>query len=434
MTTDNELAIVEIRCIPDNSNAVSGVLNTKQVRFDIETKSNGETSKRTPLNLALILDRSGSMESDNKLTFAKKAVASILKLLHDDDIVHLVAYDSDVSVIFENARASSRQYLYSVIDEIQTAGSTNMSGGIQIGAGLLDKYKYDGFSRRMFVLSDGQANVGMKTRVELTNLVAGYNNKGIITDSFGIGADFDGEIMKGIADAGGSRFFFLESAQVIEPLVTKALVSVFGVCGSQARLLVRGKNGAVVTKIWGHEDIVAGASLGDLHANNLRSVLCQFTTSGTANADGTEIETLTYELRYTRPNDPNGEPIVIKNALSLKYVEDESLVTEIDPRVKTMYATQAAADMDTKIAQLVKDGKRKEAIDLVTEQIKLLKDVEKFDDERGIISLLIRMAENMQNKITDENVQDDIVCQGYTHQNYLKRRRSVEYLACYDDD
>jgi Ca-activated chloride channel family protein len=434
MATNNQpTATVEIRCTPDNRNAISGVLNTKKVRFDIETKSNDEKIKRTSLNLVLVLDRSGSMESDNKLTFAKRAVISVLNLLHDDDIVHLVAYDTDVSIIFENARAVTRQYLYTLVEGIHTAGSTNMSGGLEVAAGLLDKYSHDGFSRRMFLFSDGQANVGKKTRAELTSLVAEYNNKGIITDSFGIGADFDGEIMKGIADAGGSRFFFLESAQVIEPFVTKALVSVFGVVGSQARLLIRGKNGAIVTKIWGHEDLIAGANLGDLHANNLRSVLCEFITSGTANNNVTEVETLAYELRYIRPSDPNGEPTVIKNVLSLKFVEDETLVADVDPRVKTMYVTQTVADMDTRIAQLVKDRRRDEAIELVNEQIQLLKDVEIYDDERGIIALLLRLAENMHNKLKDENVHDDIIYQGYGHKAYMERQCSYENLNFYDD-
>jgi Ca-activated chloride channel family protein len=429
MTTGNELATIEVRCIPDNPNAISGILNTKKVRFDIETKNTGETIKRIPLNLVLILDRSGSMASDNKLTFAKKAVVSVLNLLHDDDIIHFVVYDSDVSIIFENARASSRQYLYPLIDEIQTAGATNMSGGLNVGADLLDKYVYDGFSSRMFLFSDGQANVGMSTRAELTNLVRGYNNKGIITDAFGIGADFDSEIMKGIADAGGSRFYFLERAQVIEPLVSKAVVSVFGVCGSHARLTVRGKNGAIVTKIWGHEDIVAGASLGDLHSPNLRSVLCEFTTSGTVNADGTEMETLTYTLQYNRPNDLNGEPTVIKNTLSLKFVEDESLVREIDPRVKTMFASQMAADVDKKIAQLVRDGKRNEAIDVATEQIALLEDAERFDDERGSISLLLQLARKMHKKLKDESINSTLVCRGYEHQAYLKEECDEEDMG-----
>ena len=427
-----EPSLVEVRCIPDNTYAVSGVLNTKKVRFDIVTKNNGEENKRTPLNLVLVLDRSGSMESDNKLTFAKKAVVAVLNLLHDDDIVHLVAYDTDVSVIFENARASTRQYLYSVVESIDTAGSTNMSGALEVGAGLLDKHIHEGFARRMFLFSDGQANVGKKTRPELTALVGEYNKRGIITDSFGIGADFDSEIMKGIADAGGSRFFFLETAQVIESLVTKALISVFGVLGSQTRLVVRGMNGAVVTKIWGHDNIAAGANLGDLHSNNLRSILCEFTVSGTNN--GQEVESLTYELRYLPPNDLAGEPIVIKNVLSLKFVDDESLTAEIDPRVRTMHATQASADMDLEISQLVNRGKRTEATEIVNRQIQLLKEVEKYDDERGIIALLLRMAENMLNKLKDQTVHDQIIYQGCSHKAYMQRQYSCEEMNMYDDD
>ncbi|CAF3413373.1 unnamed protein product, partial [Rotaria sp. Silwood2] len=207
---------------------------------------------------------------------------------------------------------------------------------------------------------------------------------------------------------------------------------VFGACGSAARLIVRGKNGAVVTKIWGHENIVAGASLGELYFGNRRSVLCEFTTSGTAVAGENEIETLVYELRYTQPNDPTGEPTVIKNTLSLKFVDDESLVMEIDPRVKIMCATQTAADMDKKIAELVKDGKRKEAMDLVTEKIALLKDVEQFDDERGIISLILRLAENMHNKLKDETVDKKLVSRGYEHQAYLLEEDDDQGFGLFD--
>lgn len=424
MATNDDLATIEIRCIPDNPHAIAGVLNTKKVRFDIETKSKGETSKRVPLNLVLVLDRSGSMESNNKFTYAKKAVISALNLLHDDDIVHLVAYDTDVSVIFENARASTRQHLYPIVEQLETAGSTNMSGAIVVGAELLDKYVHDGFSRRMFLFSDGQANVGLIKGADLTNLVAGYYNKGIITDSFGIGADFNSEIMKGIADAGGSRFYFLSSAEMIELLVPKALVCVFGVCASRVRFIVRGKNGAVLTKIWGHENITAGASLGDLHVDNTRSVLCEFTTSGTEN---TVVETLAYELRYNRPSDIDGEPIVVKNMLQIKFVEDESLITDIDPRVKTMYVTQTVAEMDRKIAQLVNENRRKEALDIVDEQITLLKDIERFDDERKMISLLLQLAEHMQKKLKDETIDRKLIVKGYQHHAHLKEE-------CDDED
>ena len=134
MAAKTQQATVDIRCVPDSAFAVAGVLNTKKVRFDIHTTNLDDAVKRVPLNLALILDRSGSMESDQKLTFAKRAIQSVLKLLHDDDIVHLIAYDTDISIVFENAPAATRQALASRVDAIETAGSTNISGAIEAAA------------------------------------------------------------------------------------------------------------------------------------------------------------------------------------------------------------------------------------------------------------------------------------------------------------
>ena len=422
------LVNVEIDCIPDNVYAISGIANHKMARFDIRTGSSSDTQSRSPLNLALILDRSGSMEGDQKLTFAKQAIISALKLLHDDDIIHLVAYDDSVQVIFENARAASREVLFPLVERIETGGSTNISGAIETGAELLKKYSCEGMANRMFLLSDGQANVGLQTAPELTKLVSQFRQLGILTDSFGIGADFDGVIMKGIADAGGSRFYFLESIRVIESFVSKALMSVFKVCGSQTRLVIRGQNGSVVTKIWGHENLVDGAQLGDLHVNNVRSVLCEFTTSAT-HADPTiEVPSLTYELSFHQPNDLQAAPTVIRKVLHLKFVDDDSLMSQVDPQVKVMHVTQEAARMDAEIADLVKNNQVEQALELVEKQLELLKSVEQFDGERKSIGLLIQIAEKMRGKLKVDNVDRDLVCQGYHHQSYLKRQASCEYM------
>ena len=116
----------------------------------------------------------------------------------------------------------------------------------------------------------------------------------------------------------------------------------------------------------------------------------------------------------------------------MKFTDDASLIENIDPRVKTMYAIQRSADLDLEISKLVRSGKRKDAIELVNEEIQLLKSVEELDDERGVIALLLRMAENMHNKIKDENVNDEIIHQGYSHRGYMQRQYSCEQMAMYD--
>jgi Ca-activated chloride channel family protein len=432
MSTD-QLASVEIRCIPDNRHAIIGVQNSKRARFEIDTKKNeqnGEVSRRIPLNLVLVVDRSGSMASHNKLEFVKQAVISVLDLLHDDDVVHLVAYDDNVWNVFENARGSARQVLYSAVNGIKTGGQTNLSGGMETGANLLEKYLHPGFSKRMFVLSDGLANVGLQTKEEIMKAATKYNEKGIIIDSFGVGEGFDEKIMKGISESGCGQFFFLESADLIVPLMTKALQSVFDICGTQAQLIIRGRNNAIVTKIWGHENIALGANIGDLHFDNLRVILCDFTVSGTI-SEGTEVDVLDYQLKYNRPDNFDGESLIVTGTLSVTFVNDESLIQEIDPRVKTLHAVQVAAEMDDRIAQLMTNNQRGNAIKVIGEQIALLKEVEHLDDEKGMISMLIRMAENMQKRLEDNDVSQTTAAKYYGHHGHMKKCHDYKYTNHY---
>ncbi|CAF4626290.1 unnamed protein product [Rotaria sp. Silwood2] len=435
MSTET-MASVNIRCIPDNHYAVIGVTNTKRARIEIETKKiedNVDTKRRNPINMVLILDRSGSMSSNNKLEFAKEAVIAVLNLLHDDDVVHLVAYDTKVWTVFENSPVSGREVLYSVVKGITTGGETFLSGGIETGANLLEKYPHPRFSKRMFVLSDGLANVGLKTKEEITKAVAKYSEKGIIIDSFGVGEDFDAAIMKGIAQAGCGQFFFLESAEVIIDLMTKALQSVFDVCGTQTQLMIRGCNNAIVTKIWGHENVACGANLGDLHVDNLRVILCEFTVAGTV-SEGTEVEVVNYQLRYNLPGHVDDEPLVVTGQLSITFVNDESLIQSIDPKVKTLHAIQVSGEMDDRIAELIKNHRRDEAIALITEQIILLKEVEHLDDERGMVAMLIRLAENMEKRLKEQKVSAKAAAQKYGHHGHLKKCYDHKYAEYYDED
>ncbi|CAF3033772.1 unnamed protein product [Rotaria socialis] len=435
MSTEN-MALVNIRCIPDNHYGIIGVVNNKRARIEIETKANeqnAEATKRNPINLVLVLDRSGSMASNNKLEFAKTAVISVLNLLHDDDVVHLVTYDDDVWNVFENARASARQALYSAVKGIKTGGQTNLSGGMEMGANLLEKYTYPEYSKRMFVLSDGLANVGLRTKEEIMSVVTLYREKGIITDSFGVGEDFDEAIMKGIAEAGCGQFFFLESAETTVTLMTRALQSVFDVCGTQAQLIIRGCNNAIVTKIWGHENIALGANLGDLHTDNLRVILCDFTVSATL-PEGTEVEVLNYQLKYNQPGDAEGEPLTVTGKLSVTFTNDESFIQQIDPKVKTLHAVQVAAEMDDRIVLLIESNKRDDAIALITEQINLLRQVEHLDDEKGMIAMLVRMAESMEKRLKEQAVSAKTASKYYGHHGHMKKCHDYKYTHHYADD
>ncbi|CAF1181468.1 unnamed protein product [Adineta ricciae] len=302
-----------------------------------------------------------------------------------------------------------------------------------MGASLLEKYPHPGFSKRMFVLSDGLANVGLRSKEEIVKAVGKYNEKGIIVDSFGVGEDFDAEIMKGIATAGRGQFFFLESAEVIVDLMNKALQNVFDVCGSQAQLIVRGRNNAIVTKIWGHENIAVGANLGDIHFDNLRVILCDFTISGNG-PEGAEVHALDFQLKYNLPEDIEGEPVTIAGQLSIIFVNDESLIRDIDPKVRMAHATQVAGEMDDRIVELMKSHRRDDAIALLTEQIDLLRQVEHLDDDKGMIAMLIRMAENLQKRLKDRTISEKAAAHKCGHHGHMKKYHDTKYTKHYEED
>src|SRR6185436_10872282 len=98
---------------------------------------------RVPLNLSVVLDRSGSMAGD-KLAAACDAAAMLVQRLHPDDTVSVVAYDDEVTTVAEPATGASQPSLTTQIKSIQPGGSTNLSGGWLRGRELIARGKREG--------------------------------------------------------------------------------------------------------------------------------------------------------------------------------------------------------------------------------------------------------------------------------------------------
>jgi len=415
--------LVSLHCLADNDYVVQGVMNSKKALIEIVTgeNPNQEQQKREPLNICLVLDRSGSMQAHQKLDFAKKAVVSVLNTLEDEDMVHLVVYDDKVDVVFEHQYARDRSLLQAKVQSISPGGTTNLSEAMEKGATILETDSPTGYVKRMFVFSDGLLNVGIQSKEGIRDLVTKIYEKGVKIDSFGIGADFDAGIMKTISECGGSEFFFLRSADVIEEFVIKALKSVFELCASAATLTIRGRNGAIVTKIWGYDDVVNGAMLGGLHYRNSRKVLCEFTVPGSLNGI---VEVLDFELRFTT----NEKESTINDVLSMKFTTDATLTKVKNSEVEVAHTIQETSLVDEEIAKLVRNGQTKAAIGLQEKQIVRLKQVLTLDDPNGVVKQLLSMGEEALKKLQREGSSAESA-QHYSHQCYMKQRQSMHYNA-----
>jgi len=162
---------------------------------------------REPLRIALVVDRSGSM-AGAELEAAKRSIAYLAGQLTADDQLAVVAYDDQVSLPYALGRVD-----VGAIDQalagICPGGSTNLSGGWLKGVEQLRRVD-DGI-RRVVLLSDGHANVGITDTTRLARMAAEVMGSGISTTTIGFGGGFDEHLMTAIADSGGGSGHFAQS-------------------------------------------------------------------------------------------------------------------------------------------------------------------------------------------------------------------------------
>ncbi len=164
---------------------------------------------RPPLSLALVIDRSGSMAGP-KLETAKACASFLARRLSPTDRLSVITFDDEVRLEFPLQEVGNAQLaLEQAIGGIWPGGSTNLSGGWLKGVEQLSGADPSGGPRRVLLLSDGEANVGVVDAGALAQMArAAGDESGVSTTTIGFGDGFDEELLTAMADAGVGRAYF----------------------------------------------------------------------------------------------------------------------------------------------------------------------------------------------------------------------------------
>ena len=183
---------------------------------------------RTPLALALVIDRSGSMHGE-KLAVTKLCAGFLVQHLAAVDRLAIISFDDEVRLEAPLLEVGpNRAGLLAAIAGIVAGGQTNLSGGWLKGIETLAPIDDGSVARRVLLLTDGQANVGICADDQLGSMARASSADGIGTSTIGFGDGFSEDLLAAMADGGRGGAYFAETpdaapeifAQEFEDLVT----------------------------------------------------------------------------------------------------------------------------------------------------------------------------------------------------------------------
>jgi Ca-activated chloride channel family protein len=178
------------------------------------SEATSELPTRRPSDVLVVLDVSGSM-SGPKLAHAKQALHELIGRLSSEDRFGLVTYESQAHLLLPltlaDAPASAR--FHRVVDELTTAGGTNMSAGLDLALEEVKKQARSARGARVLLLSDGHANQGDSSQSGLSGRVRALTWLDDVVSTLGIGDDFNEDLMTSLAEAGTGNFYYLSRVE-----------------------------------------------------------------------------------------------------------------------------------------------------------------------------------------------------------------------------
>lgn len=249
-------------------------------------KENTVNSKHVPLNLSLVLDRSGSM-SGEKLENVKKAVIYVINQLSSEDILSIVFYDSNVEVLMEPQRLENKENIIKKVSAINSGSSTNLEGGIRKGYDLVKgakKLVVGEMVNRVLLLSDGLANVGISESGALAEITSGFfENDGISISTFGVGLDYNEDLMAKIAIQGGGMYYFINSVDKLPDIFNMELKGISKVVAQNTKLEISFPEDILeYNKTYAYNGLLKGniltISFNDIFSEEQKAILIQFKT------------------------------------------------------------------------------------------------------------------------------------------------------------
>lgn len=340
------------------------------VQVEIEARKNDD-ARRAPMNLAVVLDRSGSMEGA-KIEKARQAAAMAVDKLGDDDFFSLVTYDDETDLLIPPERVGGRDHreeLKARIHRIQPGGSTALHAGVVLGAKQVRRFFDKERVNRVILLSDGLANVGPSRTSDLASLGRELRGDGIAVSTIGLGDDYNEDLMTALAEASNANYYYVKDAEKLPGIFAQELGAARSLLARSIVIRIDAPEGVRLKEIIGRPDIechdrVVEIKMPELFGSEKRRFLVRCVAEGkTADA----LEAAAVSLNYATIS--GGAAPAQRQSAKIAFTDDEkkadsSIKVEV-AKENSIVQNRLAKEMAVKLAD---EGKTKDAVAVLRSQ------------------------------------------------------------------
>jgi Ca-activated chloride channel family protein len=220
-----------------NNQAQAGSEAVLQVGFS--TALANDRQQLRPINLALVIDKSGSMADADKLVKVKEALLTLVSQLRETDTLSIIVFDSEAQVLMPAQTLSDKESVKRLIRGLQPGSSTNMHAGLMLGYKEALKNYDRNATNRVILLTDGIANQGVTDPQRIEQDSLSFNDRGVDLSTIGVGLDLNKDLLRELAKSGRGLFHFVADVQDINKVFVRELQSLVSPVASEPNVEIQ---------------------------------------------------------------------------------------------------------------------------------------------------------------------------------------------------
>ncbi len=242
---------LSVEVIPGRKYVLANAPAREQVLLEFHTSDAVPQGLRPPLNICLVIDRSGSMEGE-PLEYVKRACSYVVDLLNPNDVLSIVTFEENVDVLMPPRRVANKELIKQHIQRLEPGNTTNIYDGMALGTQQILSAQEQGRVSRMLLFTDGEPTTGIKDFQSLVQHAGEIKKRGITITFLGFGYDFNEELLAGMAKRSGGNYYYIQRPDLIPEVFRAELDKLFTLTASNLTLKLRTARWVVLRQVYGH--------------------------------------------------------------------------------------------------------------------------------------------------------------------------------------